>query len=363
MNPPPPQRPSPPKRISLVAQTLETLRAGILSGHWSHELPGEHRLCADLQVGRSTLRGALQELERMNWLKSATGRRRIINHKFTDQQPSQHPDQVILLAPRRTPDMPVGALVVMALLHDMLIKAGYEVQSRVSGPCFSSKPGRAMTELTRAYPTAKWVLIGSKAPLQQWMIKHGKSCFITGSCDPAVGLPSIDLDFQSVCRHAVGVLRRKGHSHIALVQPQNAYGGDIDSERAFLETIHQPGNGVRHTVLCHDRTAAHLSGTLDAALRDPAPPTAFLVAYPTHAITVITHLMKQGKRIPRDAAIISRDGDRYLEAIVPKVAHYRLDEEKFARRAAAAVRKWIEGAPHAPRTIRLMPEFITGETV
>ena len=67
-----------PRRLSLVDQTVRSLRDGISSGHWQSHLPGERELCEYLQIGRNTLRAALQELERSGWLEVLHGQRRRI---------------------------------------------------------------------------------------------------------------------------------------------------------------------------------------------------------------------------------------------------------------------------------------------
>lgn len=359
----PPTHPALPRRITLVEQTVETLRAGIRSGHWAEALPGERKLCAELQIGRHTLRAALAELQRHGWLKNATGRQRTIHPKRTRTTTSPRPRQVIMLAPSAPSLMTMRGLVELALVRDLLIKAGYEVETCINGPCFSTKPDRALVELTRQHPDANWFVLGSKAPMQQWMVRHGKPCFISGSCDPTLGLPSIDQDYHATGHHAACTLLRKGHRHLALVRPRDAFGGDLESERGFLEAIHQAGPNIRHSLFAHDRTKPHLCSLLDTALRTPSPPTAFFVIHASSAITVMTHLMKRGKRIPQDIAILSATEDPSLTAFVPAVSHYDLPFDKASLQISRAVRQWIEHPHLPPKTIRLMPELVKGETV
>ena len=62
MNPTSPSGPKPPQRVSLVNLPAQSLRESMQAGHWLGHLPGERELCARLQVSRSTLRSALDEL-------------------------------------------------------------------------------------------------------------------------------------------------------------------------------------------------------------------------------------------------------------------------------------------------------------
>src|ERR1019366_9294331 len=67
-----------PQKISLVAQTASVLLEEIQGGRWVGSLPGEHALCAQLHVGRKTLRAALEQLRQEGRLKCERGRRRMI---------------------------------------------------------------------------------------------------------------------------------------------------------------------------------------------------------------------------------------------------------------------------------------------
>ena len=157
------------------------------------------------------------------------------------------------------------------------------------------------------------------------------------------------------------MLRSKGHTRIALVRPEVAYGGEEDSEEGLREAL--ADNASALLVLRHDGTAAHLCMLLDKALRSTRPPTAFLVARAVHVLTVMMHLMQLGKRIPQDVAVVSRDDETFLQHTVPSVTRYAASPTQFARRVSAAARRLAESGALPPRAIRLMPRLISGETV
>ena len=100
-----------------------------------------------------------------------------------------------------------------------------------------------------------------------------------------------------------------------------------------------------------------------ASERSSAKPTAFLVARSMHALTVVSHLLRQGHRLPRDLAVVSRDDDAFLDHLVPKVTRYAADPARFARRLAKLVLALAQTGRASPKPVRLMPNLVRGETV
>ena len=82
-----------------------------------------------------------------------------------------------------------------------------------------------------------------------------------------------------------------------------------------------------------------------------------------HVLTVMMHLMRRGRRIPQDVAVISRDDDAFFQHATPSVSRYAINQPQFARRLAMAARQLAETSTLPARAIRLMPQFIPGETI
>lgn len=348
-----------PRRISLVSQTVESLRAHLRAGHWQQRLPAERELCRQLQVSRHTLRAALAELE-SGGLVTLTGR--IRQGTAAKRSRSAHSSRVIVLLPDPLETFAPRILFMLNVLRADLTGAGYTIELAVAPACFSAKPVKALGKLTQGNRAAVWVALGSKAPMQQWFLQHRLPLLVIGSAGPGMALPSFDIDHYAACRHAGDLLWRKGHRRLALVQPLNTFGGDLDSERGFREALsHHPEARLR--VIRHDGTAAHLRSLLDKTLRTDHPPTGYLVVDARHALTVATHLMRRGLRLPQDAAVLARDHESYLDQTSPIVSHYVVDPGQFARKVSKAVRELAETGVLAPRAIRIIPKFIAGETV
>ncbi|HRH96840.1 MAG TPA: substrate-binding domain-containing protein [Prosthecobacter sp.] len=362
MNTKSPPLPALPQRLSLVAQTVQSLRDGIRAGHWQKHLPSERELCALLQVSRDTLRAALEEMQRKGWLEVTQRQRRRIKTRRSNHNAGSQKRVIAVLSPCSFLALSARMAAVMDALRSKLTDAGYAVEFHVSNACFSARPARALEKLVHDRMAAAWVVFGSKEPMQRWFIRHQLPCMVLGSCVPSIALPSLDVDYRAICRHAGGVLWRKGHRRLALVLSQIGYGGEVASEEGLRESLNDM-TGAHLRVLRHDGTAAHLCALLDEAMRSPHPPTAFVVASTVQVLTVMMHLMRRGHRIPQDVAVISCSDDPFLQFTSPRIARYAINPTQFARRVAMASRQLAETGTLEPKAIRLMPKFLPGETV
>ena len=354
--------PALPKRLSLVAQTVQSLCEGIRTGHWKEHLPGERELCERLQVSRRTISAALVELQRKGWLDVSHRQRRRIKAPRATRGTNGQKKVIAVLSPRPFHAILPPMTLVMDALRDKFTEAGGVVEFHVNQACFSARPAHALDQLIHDHPADVWLILGSKEPMQRWFIERQLPCLVAGSCAPGIVLPSVDVDYRAACRHAGDVLWRKGHRRLALVQPLDAYDGDVESEHGFREALNKhPEAQLR--VIRHDGTATHLGSLLDKAMHSAHPPTAYLVVHAHRALTVAMHLMRRKLRLPQDAAVISRDNENYLQHTSPVLSRYAVDPVHFARKLSKAVCELAETGVLAPRAIRLIPKFIAGETV
>jgi len=211
-----------PRRLSLIDQTTKCLREGIRDGHWGAHLPGERELCAELHVGRNTLRAALRELEREGCLEAMHGRRRRIVQVSTVRTAT--PRVVGIISPCPFVSLTAPLALMADTLQRSFARSGWRTDFHASAQAFGLRPGTALTRLTSAHPAAVWVAFGSVPPMQQWFLKQKLPLLVAGSCPAGAGITSIDTDFHATCHHAGALLLRKGHRRIALVLPKNAYG-------------------------------------------------------------------------------------------------------------------------------------------
>jgi DNA-binding LacI/PurR family transcriptional regulator len=258
--------------------------------------------------------------------------------------------------------MPPSAVVMVDELRTNLSRAGFQFELIVSPSCFTRKPERALRELTSRTAAAAWITFGSREPMQRWFARSGLPCLVAGSCAPGIPLPSVDLDYRAACRHAGGLFRKRGHRHILLCLPEGATGGEAESEAGLREALADEG-APSLTILRHDGSPGHLLSLQDAALRSGHPPTGILVARAVHVLTVLTHLLRSGYRLPHDVALVSRDDEAFLGHLAPQVARYTVDPALFPRKLSLAALKLAESGNVPPHAVRLIPRFVAGETV
>lgn len=353
-----------PHRPSLAEQTAITLRDALQQGLWRERMPGERELSRQLNVSRPTLRLALEQLRREGWLKNAPGRTRVIVRR-APAKGVQRSQVVGLLTPLPLQEVFPFALCWMDKLRELLAAAGLQLEIHSGRRWYSRRPEKDLAALTHQMPAAAWVLFVTSERMQRWFAASELPGVLSGSPHAGIELSSVDFDYRAVCRHAVGQLLQRGHRRIALFLQASGAAGDDDSEAGFLEAFQRApaAAGSMPIIARHDGTPEdirHRLGTLLA--RNPAP-TAFVVGRSMPALMVASELMRRGVKIPKDAAVIARDSDHFLEYFSPALARYRADPDVYARRLARLVTQLARGALQTPRQIRIMPEFLRGESL
>ena len=92
-------------------------------------------------------------------------------------------------------------------------------------------------------------------------------------------------------------------------------------------------------------------------------PTAWCVAQPNSVWPVVNVLLLAGRRIPQDAAVISRGDDLFLENAVPSIARYHLDGRLLGRTASRLMLQLLRQPGARPRRQKLTPDFLPGESL
>ncbi len=352
-----------PKHFSLVMSVADSLRQSLAEGEWREFLPGERDLCTLLQISRQTLKAALLILKRQGLIKIAHGKRTRILHPPHVARRRSHVVNILLSSSMRRTS--VIFTPWMTHLQQSLHSAGFEIRL-----CFDAHVGEQhsaghLRALTHQTPAACWVLLSATHPTQKWFMEQEIPIFLVGSSYEGIRLPSLDLDFEAICRHAVGKLLALGHRRIALFMPEGSFAGFLVSVRGFMQGFQSPSqaNAVP-SVIRHNNTVEGVRHTLDSTFRRASAPTALIVAGPSeYAITTVGHLIQMGRRIPADISVVSRDYSRTLSAHVPSIAAYEYDADTFGTRLSRLVVKLARTGILTSRQHWVESHFREGSTI
>lgn len=346
-----------PTRSTLAEQAAHALREAIRAGRWRDFLPGERRLCDALRVSRPTIRAAIRQLTQESLLETRHGRRhRILSSARVKR--SRSGGLVLLVSHQPLADTSFTAYKGVSEMRAQLAADGFATETMVCPASPSRTHRRRLTEFMRQNPVRCCVLLSVKRDLQAWFAARKIPTLVLGSCHPGLELPSLDVDYRSVCRHAAGLLQAKGHRRIAFLVPHSDVAGDLASEQGFLEGVARgPAEG---RVARHNGTNHGVATALRGLLTGPKPPTALLVAKPNHVLCVLALLLRDGRRVPDELSIIARDHDPLFANVVD---HYRFNADPFALRLSRLVRSMVgqRFLPLAPHLI--LPRYQAGTTV
>jgi hypothetical protein len=352
-----------PQKSSLVAQTAAILKERIQSGEWHKWLPGEHELCAQLRVARMTLRGALRQLQRSGLVRARQGKRReIVARKRRALPVASGP--VLLLTPVPLYVLPHLHVFCANELREALEKVGFHFEIHAERGLYGHGCGAGLERLMEQLRPAGCVLLSSTEKMQSWFSRRRLPCVIWGSKHAGVELPSVDKAYRAICRHAVGLFLARGHRRLVLLNPESGAAGDLESEEGFREGVAQhKQKDVEANVVRHRGTPDDLCSALAALFERRVPPTALLVSRAANVLTVMGCLMRRGLRLPEDVALISRDFEPFLEAVVPSVARYVVSPESMAHRISAAVLEMVQTGLVSAANYQIMPQFTPGDTL
>jgi LacI family transcriptional regulator len=200
--------------------------------------------------------------------------------------------------------------------------------------------------------------------MQHWFAEHHVPCVVVGSLVPGMSLPAVDRDYRAVCRHAVGLLRNRGHQHLALLLHRQRFGGDLESELGFEEGLAgAQARGVTGTIVRHDGTNEGICAQLDAMLASRQRPSAMLIARSRFALTALTHLQRRGMKIPGDMGLLCRDDDSFLDHVVPRMARYAVNAGTFAKQVFRMVMGLVQEGQLPNTDVKVMPSFVARESL
>lgn len=355
-----------PKRNSLVAQTTEILRKMIQDGEWKTQLPTESQLKARMQVGRNTVRAALAILTKEGWISEGQPgvRREILKH---GKQKRLKPKTkvVAFLAPSALERARSQVIYTVDGLRDHLGEIGYRLEIHTSKAFQLENPERTLESLVNKNPADLWVLHLSTRAMQEWFSQRGIPCLVHGSSHEGIQLPCVDLDYAAITRHAVGQLINKGHTHMALMLPNQHLYGDQQAEAAFWEALQIDNNPSRKGTVIRipsndpDSVCREFKRTMQQA----EAPTGLILWRVLYANTVLTYAQQLDLQIPRDLSVICADNSPSAEWLVPALSRYQIQPEKIIAKLFRRIYQLLKTGPAGHSRTVILPDWLPGESV
>lgn len=345
-----------PLRPSLLSEVTTVLREGIAAGRWKERLPGERQLALDLQVSRPTINLALRALEKEGVLESSPKMKRRIMHRQARRRSERKP--VVLISSVPLEFMEQHTMLWVDILRQNLARIDIELMVHFNRRIYSRGSGKLLEQLVRETPASCWVLTLSTREMQNWFATRKLPTVVAGSLFRGTVLPSIDLDFRAVGRHAAGMLLSKGFKKICLVNRHPIHAGDKLTEMGFCEAFaKRPSSTETPLIVHHDGTPSGIRAVIDRVQRGKVQADAYFVTSANHVLTVISSLARHGRVLGQNYFLISRDDDAFLNYIFPPIPCYSRDHERYSRAAFRLIQKTMEEPGSPPASLRIMPDF------
>lgn len=352
-----------PRRHSLAVQAADSIRKAIDDGIWQEHLPSERRLCEMLLVSRPTVRTALRMLAETGLLEIRQGKRNRLLNQAT-RAPRRKSRLIGLVTHEPFSHMSLETYQIISEMRTNLSEHGFSTEVLICQTHSVRSQRSKLDEFVRRNRVLCCVLLSVSKDVQQWFYQNSVPALVLGSCHPEVSLPSLDIDYRSVCRHASGIFLSKGHRRMALIIPHSGAAGDLASERGFSESLRLNQQvDARAIVVRHNGTAQSIATKLDALFNSAHAPTALLVAKPQHVFIVILYLLKRGLAVPDTVSIISRDYDHIFEIVSPPIAHYTFRSDSFAHRLSRLMLQMVNQGILGSEPNLIFPKFIAGGTI
>lgn len=343
-----------------AGQVADHLRVLLSRGRWTEGLPGERQLAKEMGVGRMTLRDALAELENEGVLsKSGPGGSRTFRKRkgFLGQTRS-----IALVAPARLGGLGASNVLLVDELRRTFYSRGYSFAVYEST---AASAGRYLAFLKKTVMRARhdcWILLTSTPEIQDWCAREALPVVLAASHYGDITLPSVDVDHRALCRHAAGEFLRRGHRRLALLLARTEMAGDVESRLGFVEGVSAAADATC-SVHHHDETVRGLCRLADHLLGVGEAATGWLICRARHFLTIHTHLLRRGVRIPKDLSLVCRDSEVLVGRMVPEPARYVFDAYELAKQVANLALKIAAGRNLAGKHRLILPEFVPGQSL
>ena len=345
------------QRLSTIDQFTAHLRAGLLSGHWTGTMPGEHRLAEEFAINRKTVKAALRMLENEGLLvnRGRGAQRRIV-------LPEDHAPPLLRVALLVFEAVDRGGDYILELRHQLETAGHLPFYPERTLLDLGMDVGRVARFVRRTEADAWVVQAGSRGVLEWFSAQETPAFALLGihrGLPIAGAVPDKAPVFAEVTRRLLAL----GHTRVSFLcrsQLRLPQPGRVAS--AFLSTLEAAGIATGTFNLPDwEENKEGFEHILDS-LFGHTPPTALILDEPFLYHAAVHFLMKRGLRVPEDVSLICTDADPGFAWCNPSISHIRWDYRPVVRRIV----RWADNVAHGKedrRQTRTKAEFVEGGTV
>jgi len=356
-----------PKRVSLLAQSVESLRVGIASGQWQDHLPPERVLCKELEISRSTLRRAIDKIQDEGLIdEGGSGKRRSIVSKppiRKVREVYQGAKRIVWLTRKSLHEMGSINLRLITQLQERL--ANYDCLLQVVRVPEKAivDPEHYMAQWLDEQSADVWILHHMPDTVQQWFSHHRPVSCIFGSRSPDIELASVEIDSSAAIRHAVASFTRLGHQCIGLVRVDQNLVGENRIEHVFLDRFQ--GEEIKPIILrCPVDHALIIPQFEQLFSREASQrPTALICTVPHLALFTLTWLQRHRISVPENVSMVLLRSQPLLEYASPRLDHYAINEGRAVTQIFPRLLDLLQSQTCETSHIGLIPEFVSGESI
>ena len=344
------------QRLSTVDQFTAHLRAGLLSGHWTETMPGEHRLAEEFAISRKTVKAALQMLEKKGLLVGqGAGRRRKIVLPEDHAPPSLRVAVLFYEKGEEAQDLFTG-------FQDKLKAAGHTV---LHAPKSLTDIGGNMRQLDRMIKQTEadaWVVIaGSKEELQYFIQRQIPVFALFGfwrQLRIAGIAPDLVPAMVAMTRRLIGL----GHRRIVLLDQKTTLSTPGSNGSAFLDemTAHGITTG-NYNMPGWEMGFEDFYRCLDSLFARTQPTAIFIFSTMQYFATA-QFLLNRGLRVPQDVSLTCMEKPPYSKRFQPSISHVDWNSNIMVN----SIVRWTNNISQGKEDIRqtkIDAEFIEGGTV
>jgi len=352
------------RRPSLVLDVADALRRNIIEKRWVNFLPPTRLLARELLVSVPTIRAAERILFEEKIISIKQGMRVRIIHRPEEVVHRESRPVIGIIQPPSNEE--TEDILIIRLVEEHLQQLGYSLEYLIESKLNLRRNAESIREVLEKSSAGLWVLVRASKLSQLAVQESGRKGYVVGTPYPDIDLPSLDLAFEAVGRHAARHLLRLRHRNFLIVGPPPRGPGDLDAVAAFIEEIQSAklkGQPIRvEHAMTSESPEKFLRDLSRVFARDQTPTAIFSISRKV-SLTTLTWLLGSGRRIPGDVTVLNRDFSPLLSASVPSLGGYDVDPKTLSLRIARTIDRYFRVRFLKQPTVRVFPDFVPGGTV